>query len=947
MDIWSILKITKPEDKSDKNAIRDAYMTQLAHCNPEDNPQGFQVLREAYETATKLAEETLLQKEKPPDTSPEGLFMMRVKEVYDNFFRRINIEEWRDLLREDVVIQLDTEDEISERLLLFLMDNHYLPQNVWQLLNNHFGWLEKSKELEQTFPSDYLGYIKNQVRFENLRYQLFEYDENISNADYEKIIKQWHSIRRSLDSAEYTGLDELFKELALINHPDFSLAKAELLRQQEKYDDAQTIVLPLVNAYPEHAGTVLEYATLLYYEAIPTHDCSVCESPCENKKENQNENENESENKNEETSYDIDTNKLEVALSQYKKVLEIEPEYFSAKRGVSDCLIALERFEDAREVLYALLVEYPHSMYAMSGFGHVNLKLKEIYTEKHEKDPTDVEVLINLVKFNLSLGDEDLEEAYKLLIKNPELINTHKRYSAFMGECLMHHSQYDEAIVHFKDALVREEYYRSYSRLAAALIQNDNYEDALHYVKIGMTLPDCFENDKSNKARLYIYMGNVYTHKGYFDEALEAYAKAEEIQPLLSRLHYDKAITFKKLHRYAEAVDSCEYSLQLIPYDPDPYCLAMEMYYDANRYDDVLSWAERAENLEVEHSKITYYKACSLRLLNRESEALPLLLSLENIEYQKHDISKGLVLSEIAFIYWGSGFKHFKLTLDYIKRAIEYDSNEEYPYWRFLYMDASIAIQTYQMKAKLHNIDVTKSKDSNIHKDVLTSTTLALSVYDKRVKKTSDWKRPSKIYILLKRGFANFELGNFKNASYDLREVLKHENELKEFDTCLSEIFWRLGYVNEYFKQAEPALKFYKAALNIAPKCRHALLGIAEVTLYLKNNYESALKMYTKFIDSLSNLGVDELSSRAVLGRAFCLKQLKKWFAYRKCYKEAIKTLKLIQHARDDVWIYVHLAVAYRGLNNYKQALKYVTMAETLAKEKGETHTFGCDMSWT
>jgi len=931
MDIWTILCITKTNDR---NAIREAYMTQLAHCNPEDNPQGFQVLREAYETAAKLADETT---EKTLDTSPVGLFMAHVTKLYDNFFQRINIEEWRDLLREDVVVQLDTEDEVSERLLSFLMDHHYLPHKVWQLLDNHFGWLGRSIELEQTFPAEYLGYIKNQVRFENLRYELFEYTEDANKTDYEKIVTQWHSVRRCLDSGEYAGIEELFEELAKINHPDFLLAKAELYRQRENYKDAHSILKPLLNDYPEHAGTLLEYATLLHHEALPLHNCEECETPCDKKVtmslsegsevgvspterrglggsvpidiENKNENQDEDRN-------DIDTEKLELSLSQYQKVLEIEPEYFSAKRGISECLIALQRYEEARELLYSILVEYPQSIYAMSGFGHVNFKLKELYTKKHKEDPTDVEVLINLVKFNLSLGDDDLEEAYKLLIANPQL-STHKRYPAFMGECLMHRLEYDEAIEYFKDALNREEFYRSYARLAAALIQNNNYDDALTYATIGINLPACFENDKSNKARLFMYKGNVFSHRGHFDEALEEYSQAEEIQPFLSRLHYDKAVIFKKLHRYAEAVDSCEYSLQLIPYDPDPYCLAMEMYYDANRYDDVLSWAERAENMDVEHSKITYFKACSLRLLNRESEALPLLLSLENIDYQSNDISKGLVLSEIAFIYWSDEHLNMLSTKDYIKRAIEYDSKAEYPYWRFLYMNVSLSLR--------------------FQEDILSSTTMVLSVYDKRFKKSGDWKRPSKTYILLKRGFANFELSNYKEAWNDLREVLQDVKGLKEIDVCWSDIFWRLGFISEHFREAESALKYYKSALNITPKCTVALIGIADVYLYQKKNCESALKIYTKFLDSLSNIGVDELSSRALLGRAYCLKYFNKWFAYRKCYKEAIKILKLVSYARDEVWIYVHLAVAYRGLKKFSKAEKYITLAEALAKKKGET----------
>lgn len=100
---WMLLGIDPTENKQ---TITAAYRAKLVHTNPEDRPEEFKALRAAYEEALRLAD----GKNATPvrDESPVGLWMERVRTLYDNFARRIRPENWQKLLDDDICAALDT-----------------------------------------------------------------------------------------------------------------------------------------------------------------------------------------------------------------------------------------------------------------------------------------------------------------------------------------------------------------------------------------------------------------------------------------------------------------------------------------------------------------------------------------------------------------------------------------------------------------------------------------------------------------------------------------------------------------------------------------------------------------------------------------------------------------------------------------------------------------------
>ncbi|MCC8433407.1 tetratricopeptide repeat protein [Brevibacillus sp. M2.1A] len=163
MNIWRILDIDPTEDIS---TIKKAYAKKLKLHHPEDDPGGYQQLREAYDLAIKMAkqgqgklrmepipvdpstpEEEEVDEEVPTLTVQRVLhiddvheqidsddqvdsidaFIEQVQALYDDFPSRINPENWTRLLHSDLVWDIQ---------------QSRLPKSVWVKLEECFHWRE-------------------------------------------------------------------------------------------------------------------------------------------------------------------------------------------------------------------------------------------------------------------------------------------------------------------------------------------------------------------------------------------------------------------------------------------------------------------------------------------------------------------------------------------------------------------------------------------------------------------------------------------------------------------------------------------------------------------------------------------------------------------------------------------------------------------------------------
>ena len=152
MNIWGQLGI---EETKDQKAIKNAYRLKLKTVHPEEDPQGFQQLRSAYEQAMELAKQT----DVPQDNSPLGLWKQKLEALYWDYARRIDPGEWKKLCNEDFCMNLGTRTAARDALLQFFMQEYYLPQSVWQVLDEIFDFTHTKEELAELYPPKFLDNV--------------------------------------------------------------------------------------------------------------------------------------------------------------------------------------------------------------------------------------------------------------------------------------------------------------------------------------------------------------------------------------------------------------------------------------------------------------------------------------------------------------------------------------------------------------------------------------------------------------------------------------------------------------------------------------------------------------------------------------------------------------------------------------------------------------------
>ncbi|MDR1069510.1 MAG: tetratricopeptide repeat protein [Gracilibacteraceae bacterium] len=605
MDIWKILGIERTKDE---DAVKQAYRRRLPSHNPEDDQEGFLRLREAYEQALTYCRETAAAAAVTPDDE----VVAALEEIYADFPQRINAEDWRQALSADVCQRLDTQQEIGEKLLAFLMDHNNLPHSVWKFLSEFFCWGERQELLKEKFPPNYIDYVLNQSAYDDLiRYALFP---ALPGFDYDAFLDVFFNINAALNQGAYENIDAQFAAAdgMGIDHPDLTLLKIRyaLTRNTE---EAETLAADLRAARPGdiRAANMLGHCRLR-------------------------------------------RGKYAEARELFQEVLLEEPEHYNAKVGLAESWHLSGNLDEAKNCYWELVYENPYDSFLISAFYDINEKMGAELEERLPAAPDNQEIIYKLAScYHNCRRFADVRSLLADVIPAPENAAKHHGVLAY---ALLEAGDKEGAEREFFAWEKTEEDKRRLARQIPSAYMLLGLEDK--------ALERCnyYLGEFPAEADIYDAMAGIFRRRGDQPAALKAAEQGLAVGGGNLGLRIHKSHILYDMGDHGGALEVIENTLAEYPLIFDLINLKLNIFYDAEEYKEVLAICQKLEDNNVPDKNFRMYAlAASLNLLPQAETAAELREWLKD--------SPGAVVAVYALTQYYSNRDDYDASLTVFQQA--------------------------------------------------------------------------------------------------------------------------------------------------------------------------------------------------------------------------------------------------------------------------------------
>ena len=643
---WNILKM---DPTTDESAIKTQYRTLLPQHNPEDDPDGFRELREAYETACAYIQNGGASAEDQSSDQPKDeidLWVDQIAELYKHMELRSNPDVWKEKLEDPLCVGLDTTYEVRKRLLIFLMSHHYLPHNVWVLLDRVFRITAEKKDLIEIFPEDYINYIIQMVKQDHFgSYDYFTYTgDDRSKADYDEYLNRFSVANKTLrnirDEIEYYRLptEQTSGDIAIKSRAQVLAEKPDLKKQLEDLS-ADLDALSELNIY--HAYEDLErisIAKLTGNTHILKHGNAI---PLEEFATNMIEKYKDANVLRRCGEAFALSGKWDVAFPLWENALEQSPDNALIYYDLSKYHFQKGDLEEADSTLRKVPLTFCSSIMFRTYYLELQQAMITHYRTMIAENPSDDEIYI---KYCWSLFDiEHYNDVLTALQKrdfssNPD---SYYDYVILQGRCYLMLDHYEEAYSWLKkwldnlDALKddgSEKYQRrqkSYGFIYFALgtcqynkAILDNNNDTLLSEAESFTLCAVKQEKESDASLTYLYLlGNCYLRHGKYQDSLDLARNMLEKDPGFTPalLIHQEANYF--LQDGQSVVNDYTKILEAYPEYPRNYTLTIRVFLEHDQTEDAKHVLKDADENNIDDLALRFEELRYLRASESQDSA--------------------------------------------------------------------------------------------------------------------------------------------------------------------------------------------------------------------------------------------------------------------------------------------------------------------------------------
>lgn len=311
MSIWRVLEIDATTDIA---VIKKAYAKKLKQHHPEDDPEGYQQLREAYDAAIKQAgkqanrerseaasnvedlsdtdersaipvqpvQPVYLQDHLPLQSKPDvqeqiGQFIDQASAIYSDIRTRIDTNKWSELFNADVIWDLKLRPLAGRRLYAFLNEHRLLPKNVWLLIESCFQW-KANLDLDESDPDPFMRHYIRQLEGPELRFGFLDPRMGMETIDRFLYLRNAASQSLQDDNLELAKpyideASEIFRD-----DPDLLRLQGELHIRRYEQEEALDVYARIIRLCPSELDGYIGGARILFELNRFTEAIELCET---------------------------------------------------------------------------------------------------------------------------------------------------------------------------------------------------------------------------------------------------------------------------------------------------------------------------------------------------------------------------------------------------------------------------------------------------------------------------------------------------------------------------------------------------------------------------------------------------------------------------------------------------------------------------------------------